>query len=318
MLVTPNRLRTRGILGINRRNAQYIFRYNPRRLYPLVDDKLRTKELAIRHGIAVPDLYGVIEMEGQVKGMPQLLKAYSDFVIKPAHGSGGAGILVVSGRLNGKFREHGGEIIAMDEIGYHVFNILAGLYSLGGQTDKAIIEYCVQFDPIFESISYRGVPDIRIIVFLGVPVMSMVRLPTHNSNGKANLHQGAIGAGIDMATGKTLAAVWRNQIIEEHPDTGTKIAGVKIPNWRQLLEIAARCYEITGLGYLGVDIVLDAEKGPLVLELNVRPGLNIQIANASGLLSRLEVVEEEHGNLDDLKTRVSFAREHFASEKSSV
>ena len=38
------------------------------------------------------------------------------------------------------------------------------------------------------------------------------------------------------------------------------------------------------LGYVGVDIVLDANYGPMVLEANARPGLNIQIANNQGLL----------------------------------
>ena len=36
-------LRREGILGINGRNARYTLKANPRRLYPLVDDKLRTK-----------------------------------------------------------------------------------------------------------------------------------------------------------------------------------------------------------------------------------------------------------------------------------
>jgi len=313
VFASPHALKRQGVLGINKRNADYVLRYNTRRLYPLVDDKLRTKELAQRNGINVPELYGIIEVEGQVRGLPLIVNDYSEFVIKPAHGSGGAGILVISGRINGKFRELDGSLITLDEMNYHVFNILSGLYSLGGQTDKAFIEYRVKFDPIFESISYQGVPDIRIIVFLGVPVMAMVRLPTLMSRGKANLHQGALGAGIDMATGTTMTAVWRNEIISEHPDTGKNLKGTTIPHWQQLLEIAAKCYELTGLGYLGVDIVLDGDKGPLLLELNVRPGLNIQIANASGLISRLELVERHQCGLDTLDDRISFAQAHFAS-----
>ena len=97
------------------------------------------------------------------------------------------------------YRKVDGLLLNPEEVGYHLFNIISGIYSLGGQPDKALIEYRVQFDPIFEAISYQGVPDIRVIVFLGVPVMSMVRLPTRMSGGKANLHQGAIGAGIDIA-----------------------------------------------------------------------------------------------------------------------
>lgn len=308
-----SKLRQKGVLAINKRNADYVLPYNPRRLYPLVDDKLRTKELAQANGIAVPELYAVVEVEGQVHHLQEVLDSHEDFVVKPARGSGGEGILVISGRLNGKFRKSDGLLIERDELNHHIFNILGGLYSLGGQPDKALLEYCVQFDPIFDKISYQGVPDIRIIVFLGVPVMSMVRLPTRMSDGKANLHQGALGAGIDIATGRTLTAVWGNEIVSAHPDTGNSVTGVVIPNWDDLLRLASRCYELTGLGYQGVDIVLDRQKGPLILELNARPGLNVQIANDAGLLPRLAMVEQHHHHLENVSQRVEFAKEHFSA-----
>lgn len=311
MLAVLNALKKKGVLAINKRNAEYTLAYNPRRLYPLVDDKLRTKQLAIEHGIAVPELYGVIEVEGQVREIPQITRDHEDFVVKPAHGSGGEGILVITGRMNDRYRKADGTILHGYELDHHVFNTLSGLYSLGGQPDKVLIEYRVLFDPVFESISYQGVPDVRIIVFLGVPVMCMVRLPTRMSDGKANLHQGAVGAGIDVATGRTLSAVWRDEVVSEHPDTGNSVSGVYIPDWDKLLEIAAGCFELTGLGYQGVDIVLDRDKGPLVLELNARPGLNIQIANNCGLLPRLELVKKEHAKLGSVADRIAFAKEHF-------
>ncbi len=300
-----------GLLGLNRRNAEYTLRYNPRRLYPLVDDKLRTKQLAQRAGIAVPELYGVVDAEHQVHNLSDVLRQYPDFVIKPARGSGGVGILVISGRLRQMYRKINGLLIAQEDLDHHVSNILSGVYSLGGQPDKALIEYRVRADPLFEAISYQGVPDIRVIVFLGVPVMSMVRLPTSMSGGRANLHQGALGAGIDIGTGITLAAVWRNDMVSEHPDTGNTVTGVKIPGWERLLRLAAQCYELTGLGYQGVDIVLDKGRGPLILELNARPGLNIQIANRSGLLPRLNMVERNHKDLGGVGERVAFAQTHF-------
>lgn len=302
-----------GVLGLNHRNAEYTLWHNPRKLYPLVDDKLRTKELALRAGIAVPELYGVVEGEYQLRNLRDVLKQYSDFVIKPAYGSGGDGILVISGRLKDLYRKPDGLLISQEELNHHVANIISGLYSLGGQPDKGLIEYRVHIDPLFEAISYQGVPDIRVIVFLGVPVMSMVRLPTRTSGGRANLHQGALGAGIDLATGTTLTAVWRNHIVAEHPDTGSPVVGLRIPDWEDLLRLAANCYELTGLGYQGVDIVLDREKGPLILELNARPGLNIQIANRAGLFPRLNLVEQSHRSLHGVEERVAFARTHFGA-----
>jgi alpha-L-glutamate ligase-like protein len=164
----------------------------------------------------------------------------------------------------------------------------------------------VKFDPIFSECAYRGIPDIRVIVFRGYPVMAMLRLPTRKSHGKANLHQGAVGAGLDLATGETTCAVIGNSGITEHPDTGAVIAGRQIPRWPYLLDFAARCHELTGLGYIGVDIVLDRDKGPMLLELNVRPGLNIQIANRCGLRDRLRIIETQPDGVG-VEERVAFS-----------
>jgi alpha-L-glutamate ligase-like protein len=313
MFALARALKRNGVLGINGRNANYILEYNERRNYPLVDDKALTKELALRHNIVVPDLYGMIEIQQQVKTLPDIVKPHDDFVIKPANGSQGEGIMVITGKSAGLYRKADGTLVSGDELRFLVSNILSGIYSLGGQPDKALIEYRVQFDPVFEAIAYRGVPDVRIIIFLGVPVMAMVRLPTRMSDGKANLHRGCIGAGIDIATGKTLTAVWRNSIVTEHPDTGNPVSGVQIPQWERLLEIAAGAWEMTNLGYQGIDLVLDRTRGPMLLELNARPGLNIQIANREGLGRRLEKVERHGGKFATIADRVAFARENFAS-----
>ena len=169
-------LRQRGVMGINRRNAEYTLIYNQRRLYPLVDDKVRTKQLARQAGIAVPELYGVVEIEYQARHLPEVLAERTEFVIKPARGSGGDGIVVITGRRKGGFHKASGLIITPAELHHHVSNILSGMYSLGGIQDEALIEALVKFDPVFDDITYLGVPDIRIIIFLGVPVMAMVHL----------------------------------------------------------------------------------------------------------------------------------------------
>jgi alpha-L-glutamate ligase-like protein len=312
MFAIAKKLTQAGVLSLNRRNAEYTLWHNSRHLYPLVDDKLTTKLLAAKAGMAVPPLYGVIEIEHQVRELRSLLKPYEDFVIKPAQGSGGDGIVVVTGRRGERYRKANGQLITQEDLDHHVSNALSGLYSLGGHPDKVLIEYRVKFDPVFEAISFQGVPDVRIIAFLGVPAMAMVRLPTRMSDGKANLHQGAIGAGINLRNGKTLSGVWKNEIITEHPDTEQTIINVQIPDWEKLLNLSARSYELTGLGYQGVDLVLDKDKGALILELNARPGLNIQIANRAGLLTRLKLIEQHALNLKTVEERIAFAKEHFA------
>ncbi|MDZ3824642.1 MAG: alpha-L-glutamate ligase-like protein [Pseudoxanthomonas sp.] len=310
------RLREVGLVGINGRNADFVLRYNPRRFYPRVDDKLLTKQLAIAAGMPVPDLYAVVREEHEIAELHARLAQQPSFVVKPARGSGGDGILVIDGRRGERYRRANGSFMTRDEFDHHLSNGLSGLFSLGGQPDHLIVEYMVRFDPLFERVSFKGVPDIRIISFLGYPAMAMIRLPTRMSDGKANLHQGAIGVGIDIPTGLTRRGVWGTEPVKEHPDTEHSIVGLQIPHWDDLLMIAARSYELSGLGYVGVDIVLDRDRGPMILELNARPGLAIQIANGNGLRHRLEKVQvlEREGRLSaDPAERVAFARAQFAT-----
>ena len=298
-----------GLLGINRRNACYLLPGNPRSRYPLVDDKLRTKELLERHQIPTPELYFSITRNFEI----QLLKTRNlphEFVIKPARGAEGRGILVITSRSPRGWMKASGDVLTFADIEYHISNILAGLYSLGGVDDKAFVEDYIRSHSVFRNAAWQGVPDIRVILYRGVPVMSMLRLPTSESDGKANLHQGAVGAGIDMLTGVTLGGVHHNRLIEKHPDTGAAIAGIRIPFWDDILEIAAKTFEVFGLGYFGVDFVIDHILGPLILELNARPGLNIQLANREGLRFRLDTVDRSGAEVEkeDWRRRVERSR----------
>jgi alpha-L-glutamate ligase-like protein len=308
-------LQRRGIVGLNRRNAAYIMEHNARRYYPLVDDKLKTKELARKASIDVPDLYLVIRTQHDANNLDELLKDSADFVIKPAHGAGGDGVMVITGRRNELYRKASGVFVDGDEMRYYASNILSGTFSLGGHPDQAIVEYRVKSDPIFDQLSYQGVPDIRMVVYRGVPIMAMLRLPTRQSDGKANLHQGAVGVGIEIGSGVTTDGVWLNRTITEHPDYDTKLAGLSIPHWDRLLILAARSYELAPLGYLGVDIVLDRHRGPLVLELNARPGLSIQIANRQGLDDRVTAVNQVEFIPDSAETRAMLACELFSDHE---
>lgn len=318
MFSAARKLRKSGVLGLNERNTDFIMRLNPRRLFPLVDDKTLTKKLALEAGMAVPDLYGVITHQGEVRRFVEIVENRNSFVIKPAQGSGGDGILVVIGRSTHKrelFRLSNGMLISTGEILHHISNIVGGQYSLSGNRDKALIEYCVQFDPTFAEVSYQGVPDIRVVVYRGYPAMAMVRLPTRASDGKANLHQGAVGAGVDLRTGKTLAGVLNDLVVEEHPDTGARVAGLQIPQWDFILQSSARGYDVTGLGYLGVDMVIDRDLGPLILEMNARPGLNIQIANCAGLTDRVARIEEIYDSAATPEERAAAARREFPARE---
>lgn len=310
----PKRLAQAGILGLNGRNFNYIQKYNAREFYPLVDDKLETKKVALKAGLNTPPLYGVVRYNHEIKHFHDLVGNHNEFVVKPAQGSGGNGILVISGREGEHYRKASGAIFLRSQMERYLSNILSGLHSLGGRLDIAMVEYRIQPDPLFEEMSYQGVPDIRILVFQGFPLMGMLRLSTSESDGKANLHQGAIGVGLNLLDGTPLQAVQYHNLLNRHPDTDLPLNEFMVPDWEQLVGIAARCYEATGLGYLGVDIVVDREKGPLILEMNARPGLSIQIANGIGLLPRLRKVESwlEDNELPVAEKRIELARKWFS------
>jgi len=306
-----------GILGMNRRNAEYIMRFNPRSSFPKVDDKLITKRLAEAYQIPTPPLYHVIEYHGDIAELKEILAGYQDFVIKPARGAGGSGIVLITGRQGSNFVKPNGELISWTDLTYHIFDILSGIYSLEGLEDCALIETFIHPDPVFAAVTYYGVPDIRIVVYRGVPIMGMVRLPTKESDGKANLHRGAIGVGINLKNGRTSTAVHHASVITHHPDTGHPLRNIEVPYWKGMLHIAARAFDMTGLGYLGVDMVMDRERGPLLLELNARPGLQIQVANQKGLLINLDLVDKAPPDIfTTSETRVAWALDVLANPKS--
>ncbi|MEZ5503582.1 MAG: alpha-L-glutamate ligase-like protein [Halioglobus sp.] len=290
-LVSTKRLREFGMLGMNCRNVDFINRYNKRSLFPLVDNKLKTKLLAQEYDVPTPSLKFVVRRQHEIAHIERQLADLESFALKPAKGSGGKGIMVIVGRRGDDFVRSSGALISIADIRRHMSNILAGLYSLAGSADVAIVEDLIAFDDCFAGYSHEGVPDIRIIVFRGYPVMAMLRLATHASDGKANLHQGAVGVGLALDTGRCLNAAQFGRKIKLHPDTGRPLSDIQIAGWRDILLLAANCYDMTGLGYIGTDIVLDKFAGPQLLELNARPGLAIQITNGRGLLPRLRHIE---------------------------
>lgn len=311
LFISWRQLREHGILGMNSRNIEFIYRYNPRHLYSLVDDKLKTKQLAERHGIPTPKLLFFLQQQHQIRNVEGLLDKIDSFAAKPAKGSGGKGILLIRENRDGTYIKASGTEITVNDVRHHLSNILAGLFSLAGTPDVAVAEELIQFNDLFDDYSYEGVPDIRIIVFQGYPVMAMLRVATKDSDGRANLHQGAVGVGLDLATGRAINAVQYSLPVKKHPDTGKLFDSIRVPDWRDILMMAAKGYEMTGLGYIGVDIVLDKKRGPLLLEMNARPGLTIQLANGIGILQRLRRIEKLSEKSSRLEDRVRFSMDTF-------
>lgn len=280
---------SRKLLGMNSRNLEFIRPFNRAKAKRLADDKLFSKKILEKNDVAVPKLIAKIRTVEELESFDwQSLPA--SFALKPNRGFGGEGIVVVYGKKKGRddaWIKADRSLVTIDDLRSHIRNVLDGSFSLSNTPDTAFFEERLQLLKLFKPYAYKGIPDIRVIVFNKVPIMAMLRLPTKESGGKANLHQGAIGVGIDMATGITTTAIQKNQLIEKVPDNHLPISGIKIPYWKSILSLAVKTQEISNLGFLGVDVAIDKENGPVILELNARPGLSIQIANLAGLKERL-------------------------------
>lgn len=305
------RLRAHGVLGMNERNFRYVQRLNDRRRYPYVDNKVLTKEVAYRLGLPVPALIGILRYQRDVKSFGKMVGEDKDFVIKPARGSGGNGILVVERTPEGGFMRTSGRPLGLTSIKRHLANVLSGLHSLGGQTDEVLLEEKIEPDARLKPFSFEGVPDVRIIVAFGYPVMAMMRLATRHSGGRANLHQGAVGVGVSLREGRALQAIWKQRPIQKHPDSGITFAELALPSWTEALNMAALSYEGALLPLMGVDIVYVEGRGPVILEWNARPGLSIQLANGQGLKPRLDWAEKVAREPRVPVERVKLARERW-------
>ncbi len=280
------------VLGMNARNFLYIRPYNKPSAKRIADDKLKTKEVLTRHNIPTPKLFASFKTRADVRNFIWRKLPETGFAVKPSRGYGGSGILAFKNWKFGKGTTINNEVFDVKKLESHIFDIIDGAFSLQYLPDVAFIEDIVNQHSFFKKIAPVGLADIRIIVFKQVPIMAMIRIPTEESDGKANIHLGALAAGIDISTGITTSATDNSRLIYKFPFTKRKIAGIKLPDWDNVLLLASRAQNAIKLGFAGVDIVIDAKKGPLILELNARPGLQIQNANLKSLRTRLERIED--------------------------
>lgn len=274
------------VVGMNRRNSELVYRYNQRKYYPLVDDKIICKDRMVANGVPLAETLDICEGLFDVDRTVNRLLDESNFVLKPANGSGGKGIVVLGERHENAagvaWKTPGGREYDRSELRDHLANVVFGGFGRK-MSDRALIERRIWPHPGFRDFWSDGVCDLRVIVLEGTPIMAMLRVPTRRSQGKANLHQGGLGVAVDVATGVTLRASLKGESIVTHPETGFRLVDVQLPVWDRVLNVARRAASSVPLGYLGVDLVIDHLERPLVLELNARPGLEIQNVNARSI-----------------------------------
>lgn len=292
--------RTRDILGLNARNILFLSRYNRGSGKRIANHKLLTKSTLQKAKLPAPKLYRVFRKPEEIEKFNFVKKLPESFVIKPDNSLGGEGIIVIEerGKYAGEWVTTTGETKNVDDFKMLIGEIIEGRFSMSNRPDIAFIEERIRIHPAFVHICWGGTPDIGVLVFNRIPIMAYLRLPTKESGGRANMFQGAIACGIDMATGITVNAVKGTRRIRFFPGTRRKLTGIKIPDWYEVMRLGVACQEaVPGLGFMRADIVLQpslkkpGKTFPKVLELNAQPGLKIQLANQCGLRRRLERVE---------------------------
>jgi alpha-L-glutamate ligase-like protein len=277
----PRRRAYDEVLGINERN-QLIEAVNPLTAIRLVDDKVATKQLLTEADVPVPDT--IVHIERPVDARDLEADELPDaWACKPNRGLGGNGILIAVERTDATtWRTGSGRRVPLRDVRTHVQRTVDGEYS-SHDADSAFFEPLILTHPDLAQLAHEGLPDIRVLCRDGEPALAMTRLPTSASDGKANLHQGAIGAAVDLDRGVITAARDPHGAVTHHPDTGVELLGARLPAWEEIVEMSRRCGPATGLTYVGADIVVDVDDGPLVLEVNARPGLEIQNVHGRGL-----------------------------------
>ncbi len=282
--------RSHGLLWQNARNLLYIKGEDFLAARKIADSKLKTKKFLAEHQVAVPETLWILSKHSE-NTIERITSLEAPFVIKPNNGYGGKGIVVVDEvNAQGNFVTNTGDILTPQKLKEHISYVLDGFFSLSGGRDKAIIEKKIVLTKEIDLIGSFGLPDIRVIAYNMVPVMAMIRIPTQESGGKANIHGGACAAGIDIGTGKITYISHRGKIVKSVPWIGD-VRGIVIPYWDEVLSLVVKVQQATKIKFLGCDIVLDAHAGPLLLEINIRPWLEIQNVNLAPLRSRLDKIE---------------------------
>lgn len=285
-----NMKNVKNVLGMNQRNLDYIYPNNPRKYFEFANNKLLTKKTLKNKGIKIPNTFFSVSSFFELKSIESNLRKHSSFVIKPSSGSGGNGIIVICAYKNEKWISISGKIFTLSEIKKHIADIIFGVYSFG-LNDVAIIEERIVQDEHITNLSPQGLADVRIINYKGVNVKAMLRIATKASDGKANLHQGGIGVSIDLNKGVTLLAQIERENITHHPDTKIALLNIKIPFWKEVIKLSQETSKIIPMDYLGIDIALSKD-GPMVLEVNARPGIEIQNIASDGMIKELDLIDK--------------------------
>jgi hypothetical protein len=315
------------ILGMNKRNNTYITEFNPKKGIRLANNKIQTKKFLTQRGIPVPQTIAHIKTRQERLYFDFSKITHTTFVIKPNKWSKGSGIFIIKEmRLRKDYQptqqvQETGEKTFWDR--FNIFNqnfdavydswyeffvgstwiseqnlkekclwIFDGSYSSNNKSDTILLEDRLLPGIGFTEFCEYGLADMRVIIFNLVPMIAMLRMPTKESWGKANLAQGGIWLGLDIITWKinSLYRKWKSYT-SEFPPEWQHFKGKTIPYRKEIIQYSANAQYFVNIGYLGMDWVI-TQKWPKLLEINARSWLEIQNITGKPLLSIMQKIED--------------------------
>ncbi len=216
---------------------------------------------------------------------------------------------------HGKY-QIGNELLTDQEFRRRLLDILDGKYSMTLGWDSIIIEEKLIAGELFKDFCEYGLADIRVIVFNLVPVATMIRVPTKDSGGKANLAQWGLWFGIEVGSGKITSLLWRNKIYKmKFPKKFAHFQNKKLPYWNDILFLSSKVQYFVNLGYLALDRVITGE-WPKLLEINARAWLEVQKVSDTKLKNVLNKIADL--KIIDPEKWVEIAKSLFTPEKSDL
>ncbi len=292
------------ILGLNKRNIDYIKKLNPQKSIRLADNKYKTKLFLQQRWIPVPQTYAYIADRKQLLDFDFATLPSDVFVAKPNKWSKGKGVFILERLAEfqppislswwNKFSDYISDFLYKD-IPYYPYGyrtkwsmfsdrslkkklvaILEWNYTLANRQDAVLVEEKLIPGAWFEQFCQYGLADIRVIVCNLVPVAAMLRIPTEQSGWVANLAQGGMACGIDITTWQIRTIATSDAIYYDNfPDEYKYLYKYIIPFWDDILLHSANTQYFVNMGYVWLDWIITAD-GPKLLEVNGKAWLEIQ------------------------------------------
>jgi hypothetical protein len=248
------------------------FRLLKRRKGTPLQDKTRFADFCAEHGI--PTVETLMYLDGNAREGALPLR---DLFVKPARGRGGRGAERWDLVAPETFAGPGGERLTGDAL-------LARLVDRSHRVEL-MVQPRMQPHPDLLPLTAGALPTIRILTCLNTKnepevIAAMMRTSFGKNRTVDNLHAGGLGTLLDLDSGmlskaSNLGSDARLGWFSAHPDTGALIEGRRVPSWEEAKALAVSAHRhFNDRVVIGWDVAI-LEDGPVFIEGNGNPDLDI-------------------------------------------